>query len=813
LPPGAESIDMCYQASRLPIEEGMKASGLEPELTDSLAITGLGSGWVRIHGPYDRIRIEASALAEAGTVEGLHIPLAMADMDLDLAGDRLSLTDIRIAETPEQLGSLEEAPSGDLALRGGLNLDLKRGTWQGDLKGRIDSQPLGLPGPRFQTTADLQLLGPWSSPEAKGLPGASLAFSGGRLFFNQLGEEGLDRIQSIEGLHGTVESGPTGLQVRMAMGEHTEPVLSLDVWPKGKAMIGGLDVHVGPQTADTKHLAASLTQDLLVDGLLDLQLDGRWDESGLHWKGQMEHFLGRFDGFDILQERPTVLSGNATQATLDVNLLAHKTLWADGPSSADTGTLHLSGQLPFSAGDPLSLRLEGQAELSNLKAILDHVFQIDQDKLLGYMQPKGTAQIDLTAAGSYAAPTLEGDLSIHGGRLIVRTVLQSVEDLDFTVHFHGRDVVILEPEPLQGRLAQGMLQAWGKASWDFGGLTYYDFHAKLKDFEVRDLLEGLELHGSLDASLKGDGDHGILRGTIDADRMLYQAEINLRDFLLSSSLGGSGVMSTASPDDPLANIALDLDVRLKEWEFDTNLLKVQGKPRGPFKIQGNLLEPGFKGVMEIVPGGRITNVLSAGDIILEEGSIIFPDPNLFTPRLDLTGRIDISPYVVKLIINGPLDLLEMKISSMPSLRQDEILAILIDPSQAATVGSSASQVNQTSMNSGLAATSSGLLTTLALAELQDQLRRSLRLDRVNVVWRAGTAGNSETDVTLGTHKDLFGLRIPLLATRKKVGDLVTLDAKTEWRPGNFVIQLGVSQSGSDKAGLAGEIRHTWIPHW
>jgi len=206
-------------------------------------------------------------------------------------------------------------------------------------------------------------------------------------------------------------------------------------------------------------------------------------------------------------------------------------------------------------------------------------------------------------------------------------------------------------------------------------------------------------------------------------------------------------------------------------------------------------------------------VLSAGDIILEEGSIIFPDPNLFTPRLDLTGRIDISPYVVKLIINGPLDLLEMKISSMPSLRQDEILAILIDPSQAATVGSSASQVNQTSMNSGLAATSSGLLTTLALAELQDQLRRSLRLDRVNVVWRAGTAGNSETDVTLGTHKDLFGLRIPLLATRKKVGDLVTLDAKTEWRPGNFVIQLGVSQSGSDKAGLAGEIRHTWIPHW
>jgi hypothetical protein len=813
LEPGEKAIDMCYQAFRLPLEEGMKASGLDVSFTERLGIQGLGSGWVRIHGPYDQLRIEAGGQAENAQVMGIRIPAARGDMDFDLAGDHLSLKDLRLAETPAQLGSEDESPSGDLALHGHLDLDIQRGTWQGGMKGQVDSLPLGLPGPRFQAQTELRLQGPWSVPEAMGLPGANLTFNGGRLFFSQLMDEGSGSYQSVEGLRGSVESGTGGFQAWVAMGDHSEPILALDLWPRGEGVAGALDVHVSPETADTQHLAASLTGDLLVDGRLDLQLDGSWDGRGMRWKGKIENLLGRFDGFDLVQERPADLSGSGSQAALDLDLLVRKTLGLEAQASDRTGTFQLAGSLPFSSRDPLAMRIKGSAELADLKAILDHILRIDPYSLAGYMQPKGTAQFDLTAGGNYLVPTLDGELSLKGGRLLVQTYPQSIEDLDFRVQFKGREILLPEREPLQGRLAQGRLQAWGRGVWDFGGLTDYDFHANLKGFEIRDVPEGLELRGSLDANLRGDGEQGLLKGTIEADRMLYQTEINLRDFILSSSLGSSSFLAQVNPDDPLSRIALDLDVKMKEWEFDTNLLKVQGRPRGSLKIQGSLLEPGFKGVMEIIPGGRITNVLPAGDIILEGGSISFPDSAIASTYLDLNGRIDISPFMVDLKITGPIDQLDMKTSSTPSLRQDEILSILIDPSQATTIGSSAGQVNQGTMSSGLFATSSGLLTTLALAEFQDRLRKLFHLDRVNVVWRAGTAGSSETDITLGLHANLFGLRTPIVYNHKKVGDVITQSQKAEWRLGNFVFQLGFSQSGSDKMGVAGEIRHTWIPRW
>jgi autotransporter translocation and assembly factor TamB len=265
----------------------------------------------------------------------------------------------------------------------------------------------------------------------------------------------------------------------------------------------------------------------------------------------------------------------------------------------------------------------------------------------------------------------------------------------------------------------------------------------------------------------------------------------------------------------LGNIALDLDVQMKKrWVIDTNLIKVEGQPIDSLKIRGSLLEPIPLGEIKIVPGGRVTNLLPAGDIVLEEGSTIaFLNPTVLAPSMDLKGRVDVSPYVVNLNITGTLDAWDIKMNSTPSLRQDDIFAILIDPSQSTTIGSSSGPVSQAALNSGLAAAGSGLVQTLALAQFQDSLRRSLGLDRVSVVWRAGTTGNSEADITVGKNLNLSGLRVPLVYSHRKVGDVITQSGQVEWRFGNFVLQLGVSQSGSDQAGVAGEIRHTWVPRW
>jgi len=804
VPAGQDQIDMNYQAFGLPIQEGLRAADV-----GDLPISGQASGSVRIHGPYRRLRLDASATVQDASVYGLRIPSGSGSMAYDIAGGRLVVKDARIAESAEQLGSGNEGPTGLLALQGAMDMNLEDETWQVRLKGNLDSPSLGLPGPRFQALVDGRLEGPWLKDYGVvQLPMGSFTFSRGRLFMGQ---------QSLEGFEGKVETGPGSLRGTLAMAGKTAPLLTVEARPQGEGLAGTLDLHVAPDSADTANLAARATKDLLLDAGLDLRLDGAWNPSGLRWSGSLENGIGHFEGFDLVQSSPAVVKGDASGGYLDLAL--HGQAAGRAPAAAPPGEpahLRVSGQVPFSSRSPLDLKLEGVAELANLKSILDHVLQVDEYSLLADLKPRGDAKFDLRLSGPFADPSVDGLLSLKAGKLEIRTYPQSVEDLSFNLHFKGRDLVLLESDPLQGRFAQGAMRAWGVATWDFGGLTQYDLQTRLEDFRFRDLPEGFELDGTLTAALRGTQEKGgLLSGTLLARRMLYQADLNLRDLILASVMGLPPSLMRADPNDPLTRIDLDLDLVLAQpWEFDTNLLKLQGRPVGTFKVQGTLAEPGFKGKMDILPGGRLTNLLPAGDVVLERGTLDWVNSNDWYPTVDLQGQVDVPPYLVNLAIRGNMDGLEMKQTSTPSLRQDEITAILIDPSMASEVGAMSTGSTRTAISSGLASTGSGLLTTLALANFQESLRRTLRLDRVSVVWRTGSGGSSpETSITVGKNIDLFGHPTPLILTHQRSGTTTTTSGQVEWRFGNFVLELGVSQSGANGVAPSGEIRHTWSPGW
>lgn len=793
-----DDIDMCFRAERLPVEEGLKAADLD------LPLAGLGGGWARIHGPYGRLRILAEGHAEDARAYGLAIPALAGAMDLDLESGRLQIHDLRVGESRPRLGSGDEGPSGLLALQGRLDMDLVRRTWRGQLDGTVDSVLLGLPGPRFQARMESRLEGPWTHPFGSvSVPAGQVTFRGGRLFLG---------TQSLEGIEGSLVSEAPGGRLRLGMAGKPEPLLLLDLWPEGSRLLGALDLRIDPDRADAPHLAGQLTRDLLRDLRVALHADGVWDAAGLAWSGRLDRLEGLFDGFDLVQTAPTRLEGDGAFAALDLSLRG-RTRTGGQEEGGEAAALRIVGRVPFAVGPPLDLRFQGQAELANLKRILDHLLEVDPYGLFGDLQPQGTARFDVVLGGPWRNPALDGALELKDGRLQIRTYPQSVEALSFRLVFRGRELALEPSAPLEGILAQGRLSASGRAAWGAGGITGYDLSARLKGFELRDLPEGFELQGDLDASLRGDGSQGLLKGTLTAERMRYQADLNLRELILANALGGTSFGAGLDPEDPLGRIALDLDLVLKQpWEFDTNLLKLQGQPTGNFKVAGTLLKPGLKGRMDLVPGGRLTNLLPAGDVVLERGSIDFQDPRTLNPFLDLQGRVDVPPYLVDLQIRGTLDALDMRPSSTPSLRRDEITAILIDPSLASSVGSGTGNTAvQSAATSGLARMGGGLLTSLVLADFQERVRKAFNLDRVNVAWRTGTAGSYETSVTLGKTLNLWERRVPLVFTHRTTADVVTLSGQVEWRIGNFVLQLGASQSGATGLNPSGEIRHTWSP--
>jgi len=804
--PGADTLDLCYRAHHLPVAEGLKAADDGRNGIGDLPISGLGSAWVRIHGDWDRLRLTGEGLLEEGRAYGLRLPAGRASLDLDLAAERLRVPEFRIAESLAQLGEGGAGPEGFLALQGALDMDLKRSTWTGRLSGSVDSTLLELPGPRFQANLESRIEGPWTvSFGPLELPGGWATFSQGRLLVGD---------QSIEGLKGQLRLQDGRLEAEVSSAGHDHPLLRVAALQTGREVRGDLTLRISRDTGDTAHLARRLTGDLLLDAAADLRAEGTLDDRGLRWQGRVPELTGFFQGFTLSQTKPGQVSGGTAGARLDLSLQgAPSEAVAERSAKGPTASLQLTGEVPFSLDRPGDLKVKGTGELANLKTILDHLLDLENAAgLLAGLQPEGKATLDLRATGTYADPAVHGTLDLVDGRLRLRAYPQSVEGVIFTLRFKDKDILLTEEDPLIGTLAQGALGLWGRATWGMGGLASYDFSARLEEFLLRDVPQGFELQGSLEANLAGnDTGGGVLRGSLQADRAAYRADLSLRDLILGGSLGSTPELSGLDPDDPLQRIDLDLDLQLSQpWDIDTNLLKIKGRPEGSFKVLGTLARPGLKGRMEFLPGGRITNILPAGDLILERGNIHFVDPSVVNPSLTAEGRIDVPPYLVSLNINGTLDQLNFIPTSTPSLRQDEIVAILIDPAAAQNIGTSSAATSQASLNYGLASASSGLLATLAFANFGETLRKSLNLDRVNPVVRTGTTGTLESSLTIGKTFDLFGSRTPIIGTYSRSGNLVTLSGQVEWRFGNFVLQFGASSEGSG-INPKGEIRHTWSP--
>jgi hypothetical protein len=662
------------------------------------------------------------------------------------------------------------------------------------------------------------LLGPITSPfGALELPEGRVELNRGRIFFSG---------RSVEGLEGNIELLKGRLEGQLAMEGMARPLLSFQVHREGPDLTGDLALNISPASARTSSLAGGLTNDLLEDLSLDAKAQGRWKHGqGVTWKGSLDQFAAQFGAFELHQGGASSLRGNALGAALDITLegsargpapqanpQATPPLSPQAPPQA--AHMRISGTLPFSGSAPMALQVQGAADLAHMKAIVDRFLEVDQYSLLSELRVSGTSRFDVLAHGTYLDPQLDGTLSLDKGQLNLRGY-QGAEDIQAQVLLKGRTLSVPADQPVRGTLAHGDLKASGTVTWRLGGLETYAIDATLDDFQLRDVPDGLDLQGSLQATLNGTEEGGLLKGKLRADRLSYHAEVKLADLILRSALSDSGGLTGLDLDDPLERIQLDLDLELRTpWSFDTNLLKLEGRTEGPFQVLGTLAHPVPKGIMVFKAGGRLTNIFPAGDMVVDRGSLTFSESRPMDPSINLQGNVSSIPgYTVNLDIRGTLSNLAIVPSSTPSLRQDEIVAILINPGNVANVGTAgaSSGVTQGAITSGLASAGSGLLSTLAFAPFQEQLRKAFGLDRVNVTLRTSTTGTAETEVTLGKSFSLFGQRNALVVSHKKSGELSITSGQVEWRFGGIILQLGFSQSSGTGVNPSGEIRHTWSP--
>lgn len=816
VPEGADQIRMRYESFGLPLSEGLDAGISDLGILEAMEAQGSVDGWVALEGPFDSIRLKGEAGLADGSIYGIRIPALTCEIAMDLAEQnfKLSVPKFRIADSQANLDSL----SGQLGLEGSFVMDLTKETWAGNIFGQLDSHALGMESvPRLRANAEYVFDGPYACDYgAISLPEGVIKLSNGQII--------LDGGRSAGGFSGRIEitdNGQISGQVGLGNPElEMEPLVKLHAHKDLETTQCQLEIDFSPRTVDSERLIKTLSDGYFEDLTLKSVIDASLDAEGLSWRAKIDTFAGKVLGQDIGQQGASVIRSDPNGIRLELNLGSERLNEDDG----DLPTyLNVNGTIPINSDQRADLYLDGYVDLWQVKETLAKVLDEPSETFLAGFTPRGKGELEgFWLYGPYMDLRLDGVFKVKGGHLDPPgTFPYGIENFNVELICSDR---LIEVKQIEGRVLRGSLEASGKVAWDYEkkeennyriGINSYEIDTKLDNFQYNYEPEGFQFWGSLDSKFQNlpGQNRGEIKGTLTANNMEYVAEIDLGKMILNNAIRAIPSLR-ADLDDPLDSVNLNIDLVLRQpWNFNTNLLKVQGDNRVSerIKILGTLAKPGLRGVMELVPGGRLTNILPAGDIIIENGTIDFTDPNAINPVINIQGQVDITPFRVNLNVQGSVDSLNIVTTSTPTLRQDEIVTLLLNPASAQTLGNSAYRGNLStaSSTSGFAGTASGLITNLAVTSAVEQLRRALRFDRVSVAYRTGIGGVAETDVIVGKNIHVLNQTIPLAGSYKQSGDVLTIGGQMELRFGNLVIHLGASGSRALGVAPTGEIRYSW----
>jgi len=815
VPNGADQISMRYESFGLPLSEGLEAGISDMEMLEAMAPHGKVDGWVEISGPFESLSLKAKAELQDGSIYGIALPAFSGGIEMELGeqNNKLSVKEFRLADSFETIGSLD----GQLAVQGQFDIDLEEQTWAGKIFGKFDSRALGLQNtPQMSAWLDYTFDGPIATNYGLvWLPEGHLALSKVEIV--------IDDDTKVEGLVGQLSLDSDGIDGELNFIDFTgagEPLLRITANRDGDATQAAAELAISKHRPQTAEIAKMLTNGAIEDIVLGAAVKATAKDGSVDWRADISEFEGRSLGLDISSMGHCAISGRSAQGEagwldLSMNIGSRRA----GSGSAELPSkLEINGSLPLGGVRTADLRLRGQVDLEQVKETLAQLFGERPDDFLAGYRPKGKGEIDFRLRGPYEEMGLHGGLTIKGGLLEPSGGFPyAIEDLDVDLAFDGRRVDI---KNVRGKVLRGRLRASGQANWSNNGIEGYSLKTNVDDFHYDYIPEGFRVGGNLDARFQSTQGGGEIKGRLNANYIEYTAEINLTRMLLSNSTNSIRSVQSIDFKNPLDSITLDLDVDLQQpWAINTNLIKVKGnnKPSEKMKIMGTLSNPGIRGGMELVPGGRITNILPAGDIIIESGAIDFMDPSVFDPEINIQGQVDVTPFRVNLNFQGPIDSLDIALTSTPTLRRDEILSLLLNPAAAQTIGNSAYRGNAyaSSLSStGLAGTTSGLLSNLLLTSGFELVRRTLRFDRVSVAYRPGMGGTAlssadEIDIIVGRNIEIMDWPMSLAGSYKVSGDVVMLGSQVEMRFGNFVVRLGASGSQSLGLSPSGEIRYSW----
>ncbi len=199
---------------------------------------------------------------------------------------------------------------------------------------------------------------------------------------------------------------------------------------------------------------------------------------------------------------------------------------------------------------------------------------------------------------------------------------------------------------------------------------------------------GWLLRGDADLSLASTPEGRQLRGEVRLDRAFYLQELALSPAQLIQRLLTKGRIEEVTTDDVLATTSLGVGVKApRALRIRNNVASVTGG--GELTLRGSLARPVVFGEVVIDPGGKVNYGGNEYDLV--RARILFANPTRIEPVLDVVARARIEPYVVSVLLDGPISKLSTTFTSEPPLPDLDVLGLIasgspLDPGTLSGVG-------------------------------------------------------------------------------------------------------------------------------
>ncbi|HET6370122.1 MAG TPA: translocation/assembly module TamB domain-containing protein, partial [Nitrospiria bacterium] len=596
------------------------------------------TGAINLNGPWNAPRVSAQLGVKKGTLYGE--PFDEGRIALRLNKRSIRFTEIELIKS-DRWGKSNVIGSGEIEFRKGFKADIRsEGVWMQQIRSITQSLP--------------QLTGKISGNiKGEGLfdrPMASFAFA--------VSETHYENAAIGDGkITGTLENGLLSLRaVFPKTGVEAQGNMKLDrIYPYHVAATlkkANIDPYLRPIDPDlVKKMSLSASGKIEADGKLTQLRASRVRISLIELSADVA-------GYPISNEGNIELElSDETLRLIGFHLKGEET------------SLNVSGEVRlFKEYD---LFLNGEAGL-RLLGLLTR----------GVTYGQGKAYLVLKISNRWDDPRMRGGLTLHNGVIHSNLLSAPLDVTELSIFFNEKQLLL---ESFEADMGKGHLSGSGKIDVKRFAATRFGFLLDMKDLRAN-LMDGLSSSISGTLLYQGTPQSQEIKGDVQILRALYDKRLELKSFLVRFTKAES---VSSAPSIPAYDLPWGGSTRLNVHFFGQDNIWIQNNvAKIPMNIdlflRGTLEQPLLFGRVEI-PRGTVH--FRQNDFNLQLSSVEFLNQERIDPHFDLKANTKIRNYSIDLALIGTLEHFTLSLTSIPSLTQPDILALL-------TTGQTTEEINQ-----------------------------------------------------------------------------------------------------------------------